>query len=138
MGNPFDRFGVSDSELAKHIRESAEVDAAIDDFMANEVVPHWKSIAPVDSGNYAARIKVAKKAKNGRGVVAATAPHSHLIEYGTGGDTKDTGTNKALIDGQWVTLPDNTPTRALGIGERVAQHFGGHLTGGIDADIGDD
>ena len=67
MGNPFDRFGVSDSELAKHIRESAEVDAAIDDFMANEVVPHWKSIAPVDSGNYAARIKVAKKAKNGRG-----------------------------------------------------------------------
>ena len=34
MGNPFDRFGVSDSELAKHIRESAEVDAAIDDFMA--------------------------------------------------------------------------------------------------------
>jgi hypothetical protein len=82
-------------------------------------------------------VKIVKKAKNGRGVVSATARHAHLVEYGTGGDTKDTGQNRTLIDGQWVTLPDNTPTRAQGIAEKVAHHFGGTLTGGIEA-AGDD
>lgn len=136
MPNPFAKFGISDSELAKHIRDSAEVDAGINEFMANEVVPYWKANSPVDSGEYAASVKVVKKAKKGRGVVAATAWYAHLLEFGTGGDKKvkkRKGKRRIKVDGRWVAMPDNTPTKALGVGQKVAEHFGGNLAddGGI-------
>lgn len=141
MGNPFDRFGVSDSQLAQHIRESAEVDAGVNEFMENQVVPYWKSASPVDSGKYAASVKVVRKAKRGRGVVAATAWYAHFIEFGTGADKKTKkrkGKRRVLVDGQWKSLPDNTPTKALGVAQKVAEHFGGNLGRGGGITLGDD
>ena len=73
MGNPFDKFGISDAELKKAISESAEVDAELNRFMKDEVVPYWKSVSPVDEGRYAASIKVTKKAKGGKGEVGLFA-----------------------------------------------------------------
>ena len=112
MGNPFERFGISDSELAKHVRESAEVDAAINDFMANEVIPYGRSVSPVDEGRYAASWKIIKKAKNGRGLVGPTDYKAHWIEFGTGSPG---------------------PTDAKAPVQKTCEHFGGNLTEGIKA-----
>lgn len=111
--NPFARFGVSDKELAEALRNSVEVDAALQEFMEDEVVPYWKSVAPVDSGKYAASVKVTRKAKGGRGVVTATDWKAHFIEYGT-------------------AAPG--PTTAFAPAEKTAIHFGGTLQGGITAE----
>ncbi|MCV7434816.1 HK97 gp10 family phage protein [Mycolicibacterium bacteremicum] len=108
MSNPFDKFGISDAELKKAISESAEVDAELNRFMKDEVVPYWKSVSPVDEGRYAASIKVTKKAKGGKGEVGATNYKAHWIEFGTG---------------------DPGPTKASAPGEKTAQHFGGTLDG---------
>lgn len=113
--NPFARFGVSDRELAEALRNSAEVDATLQEFMEDEVIPYWKSIAPVESGKYAASIKVTRKAKGGRGVVTATDFKAHWIEFGT-------------------AAPG--PTTAFAPAEKTAIRFGGTLQGGIES--GDD
>lgn len=115
MGNPFRELGVSDAEVEKALRESAEVDNELNRFMKEEVVPYWKSVSPVRSGKYAASIKVTKKAKNGKGVVSATDWKAHFVEFGTG---------------------EPGPTKAFAPGEKTAQHFGGTLDTGIDG--GDD
>lgn len=114
--NPFARFGVSDKDIAEALRNSAEVDATLEEFMEKQVVPYWKSVAPVDSGRYAASIKVTRKAKGGRGVVKATDFKAHWVEYGT-------------------AAPG--PTKAAAPAEKTAIHFGGTLEGGIGAE-GDD
>jgi len=133
MSNPFSKFGVSDSELAKHIRESAEVDAGINKFMETEVVPYWKSIAPVDSGAYAASVKVKKKAKGGKGIVAATIWYAHIVEFGSGSDSK--GKSPRFVPRVGAQVSRDTPTSAHGTGQKVAEHFGGSLKGGgIDID----
>lgn len=106
--NPFAKFGVSDAELAKHIRESAEADAAINEFMEKEVVPYGRSVSPVESGKYAASWKVMKKAKNGRGLVGPTSSIAAIIEYGSGAPG---------------------PTTAFAPAEKTAAHFGGTLKG---------
>lgn len=110
MGNPFAKFGVSDSEVAKAIRESANVDAALNEFMENVIVPYGRSISPVDEGRYAASWKVIRKAKKGRGLVGPTDWKSHFIEFGTG-------------------TPG--PTKAFATVQKTAEHFGGDLTTGI-------
>lgn len=113
MGNPFEKFGISDEELEKAITESAEVDAALNDFMQNEVVPYWKSQTPVGEGRAAASIKVTKKAKGGKGEVKMTNYKAHWLEYGTGAPG---------------------PTKAYAPGEKTAQHFGGTLEGITDGE----
>lgn len=110
MGNPFAKFGVSDSEVAKALRESAEVDAGLNEFMKNEIVPYGRSISPVDSGKYAASWKIIKKAKKGRGVVGPTDFKAHWVEFGTGSPG---------------------PTDAHAAVQKTAEHFGGDLTTGI-------
>lgn len=115
MGNAFSKFGLSDAELQKQISESVEVDAGLDKFMAEEVVPYWKSVSPVRSGKYAASVKVVKKARGGKGKVAATDFKAHWIEFGTGEPGK---------------------TKAFAPGQKTAEHFGGNLSEGID--VGDD
>ncbi|AVO21615.1 minor tail protein [Mycobacterium phage MooMoo] len=141
MGNPFEKFGISDSELQKHIRNSADIDAGIDRFMKDEAIPYAKSISPVDSGFYAASWKVMKKAKNGRGVFGPKAWYAHLVEFGTGEDKK-TGKGKKgkrdkkgnrtveVDDGEFRKVGPNTPTKAMGIAQQVCSHFGGDLKGG--------
>ena len=115
MGNAFSKFGLSDAELQKQISESVEVDAGLDKFMAEEVVPYWKSVSPVRSGKYAASVKVVKKARGGKGKVAATDFKAHWIEFGTGEPGK---------------------TKAFAPGQKTAEHVGGTLSEGID--VGDD
>lgn len=110
MGNPFDRFGVSDSDVAKAIRDSAEVDAALNEVMQNEIVPYGRSISPVDEGRYAASWKIIKKAKKGRGVVGPTDFKAHWVEFGTGAPG---------------------PTKAHATAQKTAEHFGGDLKSGI-------
>lgn len=125
----FKRFGISKQELEEMIRAEGEVNAELNDVMANEIVPYARSLAHVDSGHYAAGIKVTKKAKNGKGRVAATAWYSHLVEFGTKADSKGPEQRRVKIKGQWRTLPKDTPTRAQGVMEKTAQHFGGTLKG---------
>jgi hypothetical protein len=115
MVNPLSKYGVSDDELRKAISESAEVDAALNEFMQTKVVPYWKAQTPVDEGHAAASVKVTKKAKGGRGLVSMTDYKAHWLEYGTG---------------------EPGPTNAFAPGEKTARHFGGTLKGGITA--GDD
>ena len=113
MSNAFNRFGIDSDELQRMIGEAAEVDAGLNEFMRDEVVPYWRSQAPVDSGSYAASIKVVKKSRRGAGKVRATDYKAAWIEFGTG---------------------QPGPTDAHAPGEKTAQHFGGNL----DSGIGDD
>lgn len=108
MPNHFAKFGISDAQLMAHIRNSAEVDAGLNDFMENEFIPYARELAPVDTGDYAAGIKVTQRAKGGRGEVSATNWKSHFIEYGTGGDT---------------------PTPELAVMAKTVEHFGGTMDG---------
>lgn len=50
--------------------------------LANKAAAYAKSIAPVDSGEYASGIKVRRYGSHGVGVVW-TAEHSNLVEYGS-------------------------------------------------------
>lgn len=135
----FKRFGISKQELEEMIQAEAEVDSELNEFMAKEIVPYWKSVSPVDSGHYAASVKVTKKAKRGKGRVAATAFYAHMVEFGTGADNKGPDTRRVLTKDGWKTLPKDTPTRAFAPGEKTARHFGGSLgRGGIAFDGGDD
>lgn len=113
MGNAFSRFGMSDDEFLAALRASTEVDAGLDEFMRDEVVPHWKNHpdTPVDDGAYAASIKVVRRARRGKGKVRATDYKAAWIEFGTGAPG---------------------PTTAHGIAQKVAEHFGGNLTSGAE------
>lgn len=117
MANPFEKYGVTDEDIKKALRESAEVDAGINEFMTEQVIPYGRSVSPVDEGRYAASWKVMQKAKNGRGLVGPTDFKSHWIEFGTG---------------------DPGPTRAAAPAQKTARHFGGDLKGGITAPGGDE
>lgn len=113
MGNPFGKFGMSDDQFREALAASAEVDAGLQQFMAKEVVPYWKSIAPVDEGAYAASVKVVRKARRGKGKVRATDYKAAWVEFGTGAPG---------------------PTDRHATGQKVAQHFGGSLDRGIDVE----
>ena len=104
--NPLERLGIT----MEQIHASAESDAALNE-QAQEMVKYARSIAPVDSGKYAAGIKVTKKARGGKAVISATNWKSHLVELGTGAPG---------------------PTRPDAVMEKTAQHFGGTLDGGVE------
>lgn len=115
MSDSLKRFGISAEDLKKMIREDAVVNAGINEFMANEVVPYWKSVSPVgdpavddEAGAYRASVKVTKKAKNGVGYVGATNYKAHWIEYGTG---------------------EPYPTPEFAPAQKTAAHFGGTIKG---------
>ena len=142
MGNPFSKFGVSDRDLAIAIRSSAEVDAGINKFMREQAIPYAKSISPVDDGDYAASWEVMVPARNGRGVFGPKVWYAHIVEFGSGPDKRirkpprkglKTGVRAVRTgDDQYRTVGPNTPTKAMGIAQKVAEHFGGSLKGGID------
>lgn len=112
MSDAFRRFGISSEQLQQMIAADAAVEVGVNEFMANEVVPYWRSQAPVDSGKYAASIKVVRKSRRGKGKVRATDYKAAWIEFGTGS-------------------PGPTDTHAPA--EKTARHFGGSLDrGGID------
>lgn len=113
MSNGLNRFGVSDDELMAAIRSSAEIDAAINQVMAKEIVPMLRSHpdTPVDSGKFAASIKVVKKARNGRGAVGSRHYTAAFIEFGTG---------------------EPGPTKVYAPFQKVAEHYGGTLDTGAE------
>lgn len=117
MANPFFRLGISDADLAKAIATSSEVDAGLKE-EAQKVADYWRDQSPVDDGDYAASVKVLS-VRHGKAVVGTKHWKAHMIEFGTKADPE--GTNS-------IFGPD-TPTPAFGVGQRVAEHFGGDLTG---------
>ena len=108
-------FGMSDDELRQMIKADAEVNAQLDQAMRDEVVPAAKQMAiatgAVDSGKYAASIKVVRKAKKGKGAIRATDFKAAWIEFGTG---------------------EPGPTKAFSVMQKTAEQFGGNLDSGID------
>jgi hypothetical protein len=71
------------AEQFEEQKAAGQFDAQLDDFMVSEVVPVWKSYAPVDTGEYKDSIQVTQPAEGGRGEVSATDDIANLIEYGT-------------------------------------------------------
>lgn len=121
--NPLAKLGVSDEDLEAAIRSSAAVRAEKKS-VAQKMVAHAKSISPVDTGSYAAKWKV--ETSKGRVRVVNRSARAHLIEYGTGPDSKG-GTRYVAKAG--AVLDENTPTPAFAIGEKTAAAFGGTLKG---------
>lgn len=98
-----DAYGLSGEGLNDLVRQQAEVDVALQEFMQDEVVPYWRDASPVLTGEYAASIKVTQDARLGKGAVSATSWKAHLIEDGT------------------PTSPEFAPAG------KTAAHFGGTL-----------
>ena len=107
MADMLKKLGISDKELLDAIAADGKINAALNDEM-KEIVDYWKSVSPVDTGRYAASVKVIKKAKRGKGKVGATDFKAHWIEFGTGAPG---------------------PTKAFAPGEKTARQFGGTLDG---------
>lgn len=126
--NPLAKFGVTDAEIAAAIRSSGEVRAE-KKRVAQRMVEHAKSISPVETGSYAAKWKVEER-RNGRVVVVNRSNRAHLIEYGTGPDSKG---GERYVPKAGVVLGENTPTPAFAIGEKTANAFGGTL-GGVEVE----
>lgn len=79
-GNPLAEYGVYWDD----IEALPEVNAGVNDFMKNEVVPAWKANSPVASGEYRDSIKITERSTNkGRGKVEATADHAWRVEFGS-------------------------------------------------------
>ncbi|QRZ05893.1 HK97 gp10 family phage protein [Mycolicibacterium austroafricanum] len=117
MANAFFRFGISDAELAQAIATSSEVDAGLKD-EAQKVADYWVEQSPIDEGDYAASVKVLS-VRHGKAVVGTKHWKAHMIEFGT----------KADPEGSKSPFGPDTPTPAFAVGQRVAEHFGGDLTG---------
>lgn len=101
--NPLRKFGIRLDDFDK----LPEVNAGVNEVMDTEVVPAWVANSPRQSGAYVDSVKVTERSTTkGRGRVGATAPHAHLVEFGT----------------------EHTPEYAPA--EKTAQQFGGHAHGG--------
>ena len=109
MALGFERFGISDEEILAQIANDADVDADVNAKMEREMVPYAQGQAPVDTGAYAAGIRVTKKSRGGKGQIGATHFTSHMIEDGTGG---------------------SSPTPKFAVMAKTAAHFGGTLDRG--------
>lgn len=94
---------VSEEDFLKAVRASSEVNEELDK-LAKEVQAYWRETAPIDSGEYAASVKVRRVKKDQQGYpmrrVSTTHPVAHIIEYGS----------------------NDTPK--FGVRARVAGHFG--------------
>jgi hypothetical protein len=108
--------------LALAVKQS-ELEDSVDKY-AVEVRDYWRSISPVDKGDYAASIKVVKrKPVNGFPVrrIEATDFKAHWIEYGTGVDEG----GKRFVPSLGVTVDGNTETPAFAPRAKTAAKFGG-------------
>jgi hypothetical protein len=112
----FEQFGISDAEIEAAVREDAEVDSGLNEFMEDEVVPYWQARTPLlkdqpgadkrRPGAAKASVKVTKRARGGEGEVAMTSKLAHMLEHGTAG---------------------RTPTPEFAPGQQTASHFGGTI-----------
>lgn len=115
MANPLRGLGISDADLTREIESSAKV-LAEKVKKAEEVAAFAKSIAPIETGKYAAGIEVQRRRNRVR--VVATAWYSHFVEYGTGPDTK-----------KGSKFGPDTPTPEFAVFARTAAAFGGTSEG---------
>jgi hypothetical protein len=116
MDNPLRDLGVSDADLEQAVLASAEV-ITEKRKKAKEMVAFAKSISPIRTGKYAASIKVTET-KTGKTKVAATAWYAHIVEYGSGPDTK-----------QGSPFGPDTPTPEFAVMAKTAAAFGGTSDG---------
>lgn len=115
MSDPLARLGISREDFVEAMARDGKINAALNEFMEKEIVPFAKGIAPKGKSlAYAASIKVVKKARRGKGRVAATDFKAHWIEFGTGAPG---------------------PTDAFATMEKTANHFGGTLDRGAEVEI---
>lgn len=121
MPNPLRDLGISDADLQREIESSAQVQVAKVK-RAEEVAAFAKSIAPLDTGEYAAGIEV-RKTKTGKVRVVATAWYSHFIEYGTGPDAEPGS-----------RFGPDTPTPEFAVFAKAAAAFGGTAEGVLSDD----
>ncbi|ORW20911.1 hypothetical protein [Mycobacterium palustre] len=108
--------GVSDAEIEAAIASDAKIDAELNKFMADEVVPYWRSQTPIlksepgdgkrRAGAARASVQVTKRARGGKGQVGMKIWYAGMLEHGTGG---------------------STPTPQFAPGAKTAAHFGGTL-----------
>lgn len=107
------------AEIRAQLAAQTELGRGLDS-MAEEVKEYWRSVSPVDDGEYAASVKVYKKYLIVNGMpgkrVAATDFKAHWIEYGTG---------------------EPGPTKAAAPRAKTAAHFGGDESK-VDAIIADE
>lgn len=118
------RQRVSARDLEKQIRDEILVAARNESILdeenaklANEIKRYIQQQTPKVTGDAVGSIKVKKvrKPKNGlpARVVFSDSPLFHMIEYGTKSDPATTKEPRRVeIDGEWVTLGRDTPTKA--------------------------
>lgn len=117
-------------ELELEIREQAakadEVKQGLKEF-GEQVVDYWRSVSPVQTGRYAATVRVIKRFRmNGFPAikVGSTSNRAHFIEFGTGTDT--TGKEPRYIPRLGVQVMKDTPTPAFAPRAKTVAHFGGN------------
>ena len=111
-------------ELLKQAQAAAEVKAELDK-QAKDAIEYWRSVSPVDTGRYAASVRILKRIKvNGMPgvVIGSTSRRAHLIEFGTGSDNKG-GTR--YVPRLGVQVDQDTPTPAYAPRAKTAKKFGG-------------
>lgn len=125
--NALAELGISPEELERELKSNADVKAE-KKRVAQQLVEHAKSISPVEEGGYAAGWHV-EQGNGPDGETKAVNRHwkAHMIEWGTGPDTKGPE-GERYRPGAGVKLGRDTKTRAFGIAERTARAFGGDLT----------
>lgn len=77
---------ISEDDFRKAVREDADVQAGLDE-LASEVKEYWQEVAPKDTGEYAASVKVRRVKRDADGNpmrrVSTSHPAAHIIEYGS-------------------------------------------------------
>ena len=121
--NPLVDLGISQADLERELKTNAAVKAE-KKRVAQQLVDHARAISPVDDGDYAAGWHV-EQGKGIDGETRAVNDHwrAHMIEYGTGPDSK--GSRQRYRPGAGVALGPSTPTPAFAIAEKTARAFGG-------------
>ena len=103
------------AEIERHSRAAADVRVGSEEF-ADEVRDHWRSISPVDTGEYAASVHVEKR-KDRDGLphywVGTRDWKAHFIEYGTEADSSDSKS----------PFGPNTPTPEFAPAAKTEAHF---------------
>jgi hypothetical protein len=79
MGNPLEALGVTQAQLLAAMNSDEVRQQMV--ALAEEAAAYWRSVSPVDEGDYVDSVHVET---NDDGVkIVASDPKSHWIEYGT-------------------------------------------------------
>lgn len=120
-------------DIERQLRAQIAVEVGLDGDnaeLAEQVKAEVQSHVPIGQGDAVGSIQI-KKLKRTREhplpgrLVYSDNPMFHMIEYGTKADPDDTQEpRRVVIDGQWVTLDQNTPTEAAAPFGKARARFG--------------